>query len=368
MKKRSSRKISKRPRQQRAASPRIPLNRRDKLAGEWFAKLVALQARLRAPNGCPWDREQTHASLRKFLVEETYEVLDAMESSDPHEFASELGDLLLQITFHSILAEESGAFTISDVIESIHSKMVRRHPHVFGDAKAKDSAAVLKNWEQSKAAERAGANGKEGKATAAKANDGKVARAAYAATESILSGVPRSLPGVLAAYQLTRRAAHIGFDWDNLDGIFEKLDEEKREILASLEAAAPSSSSASRSAKSATKQQSVGARHAAPASAARQSASAQLAMETRYAGPAWPHLEEEVGDLLFAAVNVARFLGADPEIALKKANRKFQSRFQWMESAARAEGQRLADLPRERMEELWNLSKLQQPREAANNK
>jgi MazG family protein len=307
----------------------MPLNRRDKLAGEWFAKLVALQARLRAPDGCPWDREQTHASLRKFLIEETYEVLDAMESSDPREFASELGDLLLQITFHSILAEETGAFTISDVIESIHSKMVRRHPHVFGDAKAKDSAAVLKNWEQIKAEERAGAGDREGKAPQASGANDK-----SAAPESILSGVPRSLPGVLQAYQLTRRAAHIGFDWDNLAGIFEKLDEEKREILASLETAAPATSTTARRAKPA-------------------------------AAPASLHLEEEVGDLLFATVNVARFLGADPEIALKKANRKFQSRFQWMESAANAEGRRLADLPRERMEELWNLSKLQQSLEAA---
>jgi MazG family protein len=339
MTKRTAHKISKRRRRHRAASPRIPLNRRDKLAGEWFAKLVALQARLRAPNGCPWDCEQTHASLRKFLIEETYEVLDAMESSDPHEFASELGDLLLQITFHSILAEETGAFTISDVIESIHSKMVRRHPHVFGDAKAKDSAAVLKNWEQIKAAERAQTNGKEGKVP----NE----NAPKAAPESILSGVPRSLPAVLEAYQLTRRAAHIGFDWDNLAGIFDKLDEEKREILASLEAAAPPSAPAARRARPAAAEAPVGARHAAPAS---------------------PHLEEEVGDLLFAAVNVARFLGADPEIALKKANRKFQSRFQWMESAAVAEGQRLTDLPRERMEELWNLSKLQQPLEAAHTK
>jgi MazG family protein len=330
MKRRSPRRIAKRPRHLRAASPRIPQNRRDKLAGEWFAKLVALQARLRGPNGCPWDREQTHQSLRKFLIEETYEVLDAMESSDPHEFASELGDLLLQITFHAILAEETGAFTISDVIESIHSKMVRRHPHVFGDTKAKDSAAVLKNWEQIKAAERAQTNGKEGKAP-----------------ESILSGVPRSLPAVLEAYQLTRRAAHIGFDWDNLSGIFEKLDEEKREILASLEVAAPPSAPSARRARPAAAEAPVGARHAVPAS---------------------PHLEEEVGDLLFAAVNVARFVGADPEIALKKANRKFQSRFQWMESAANAEGQRLADLPRERMEELWNLSKLQQPLEAAQTK
>src|SRR5271163_90977 len=327
MKKRTRRKTAKRPARSGAASPRIPLNRRDKLAGEWFAKLVALQARLRAPNGCPWDREQTHASLRKFLIEETYEVLDAMESSDPHEFASELGDLLLQITFHSILAEETGAFTISDVIESIHSKMVRRHPHVFGDAKAKDSTAVLKNWEQIKAAERANANGKEGKAG--------TAEGANAATESVLSGVPRSLPGVLEAYQLTRRAAHIGFDWDNLSGIFDKLDEEKREILASLESSASPSLAAGRREK---------------------------------AAPVSPHLEEEVGDLLFAAVNVARFLGADPEIALKKANRKFQTRFQWMEAVALAEGRPLAELPRARMEELWNLSKRREPREAAHAK
>ena len=349
MTKRNARRISKRRVRKRAPSPRIPLNRRDKLAGEWFAKLVALQARLRAPNGCPWDREQTHASLRKFLIEETYEVLDAMESSDPHEFASELGDLLLQITFHSILAEEAGAFTISDVIESIHSKMVRRHPHVFGDAKAKDSAAVLKNWEQIKAAERANANGREGNAgTAGKATD------ASGAPESILSGVPRSLPGVLEAYQLTRRAAHIGFDWDSLSGIFEKLDEEKREILASLQTdAAPPSAPAARRGTPPTVQQ---------------SAAAEATVGARDAVPAPAHLEEEVGDLLFAAVNVARFLGADPEIALKKANRKFQTRFQWMETAASAEGRSLADLPRKRMEELWNLSKLQPPHEAAHTK
>ncbi len=339
-------------RQPRAAaaprSPRIPLTRRDKQAGQWFAKLVALQSRLRGPNGCPWDHEQTHQSLRKFLIEETYEVLDAMDSADdPRKFASELGDLLLQVVFHSILAEETGAFTISDVIESIHTKMVRRHPHVFGDAKAKDSAAVLKNWEQIKAEERAKSNGKGTKNEAARDTD--------ANAESILAGVPRSLPGVLEAYQLTRRAAHIGFDWDNLDGIFDKLEEEKREIIATLQNSADKSAAASREA--------VGARHVedpprrtVPASTSRRV-------------PANSHLEEEVGDLLFAAVNVARFLGADPEIALKKANRKFQTRFQWMESTAAAEGHRLADLPRARMEELWDLSKSQEPaRKAANAK
>ena len=231
--------------------------------------------------------EQTHESLRKFLVEETYEVLDAMDSGDPRKFASELGDLLLQVVFHAVLAEEAGRFTISDVIEAVHTKMVRRHPHVFGDAQAKTSAAVLKNWEQIKAEERA-------EERAAVQGDDRGAKQ-DAADESILSGVPRSLPAVLEAYQLTRRASHIGFDWESLAGILDKLDEKKREIESDLPARGSGAAGASR-------------------------------------------LEEEVGDLLFAGVNVARFLGVDPEIALKKANRKFKKRFQWMEAAARRAG------------------------------
>jgi MazG family protein len=278
---------------------------RDRAAGRWFEKLVALQARLRGPGGCPWDHEQTHESLRRFLIEEAYEVLDAMEESDPRKFASELGDLLLQVVFHSILAEETGAFTISDVIESVHAKMVRRHPHVFGGVSAKTSREVLKNWEEIKREERA--------------------EKGTTAEESILADVPRSLPGVLEAYQLTRRAARIGFDWDNLAGILEKLDEEKREI------------------------QSIQPAPAASAGAKGVPDSSDLAKQ----------IEEEVGDLLFVGVNVARFLGIDPEIALKGVNRKFKKRFQWMESAAAREGTRLADLPRQRMEEMWNESKTQ---------
>lgn len=283
---------------------------RDKAAGEWFAKLVALQARLRSGTGCPWDREQTHESLRKFLIEETYEVLDALESSESREFASELGDLLLQVIFHAILAEESGKFTISDVIESVHTKMVRRHPHVFGDATAATSAVVLKNWEQIKREERAGKSG--GKAEGAE-------------KESILGGVPRSLPAVLEAYQLTRRAARVGFDWENLSGILDKLEEEKREI----ESALPS----------------------------RQAFVEAGVKPVPLTAAAVQHLEEEVGDLFFVCVNIARFLGVDPEIALKKSNAKFKKRFQWMESAAASGGGSFADLPRERMEELWNESK-----------
>ena len=288
------------PKQATDRAIQIALTRQDRAAGEWFARLVALQARLRA--GCPWDREQTHESLRKFLVEETYEVLDAMESGKGPKFASELGDLLLQIVFHALLAEDAGRFTISDVIESVYTKMIRRHPHVFGDVAAKTSAAVLRNWEDIKRQERAG-EGLE---------------------DSVVAGVPRSLPAVLEAYQLTRRASHAGFDWENLVGILDKLEEERREMESAL---SPQ-----------THETDVPRVKRQPAQ----------------------NLEEEIGDLLFVCVNIARFLGVDPEIALKKANAKFRRRFQWMESAAARAGQRFADLPRGEKEELWNRSKLGQ--------
>lgn len=276
------------------ARAKIRITARDRAAGEWFAKLVALQARLRGPGGCPWDHEQTHQSLRRFLIEEAYEALDAMEQGDSREFASELGDLLLQVVFHSILAEETGAFTISDVLESVHTKMVRRHPHVFGSVSAKTSSEVLKNWEEIKREERA-------------------EKRKLPAGESILAGVPRSLPGVLEARELTKRAAKIGFDWENLAGILDKIEEERRELE-------------------------------------------ELVRPVRRAEAA-EKIEEEVGDLLFTGVNVARFLGVDPEIALKGANRKFKQRFQWMEAAAARQGARFADLPRAHMEELWDESK-----------
>jgi MazG family protein len=287
----------------------MTLTKRDRVGGEWFAKLVALQARLRGPNGCPWDREQTHESLRKFLIEEVYEVLDAMESGDARKLASELGDLLLQVIFHSILAEETGRFTISDVIESVHTKMIRRHPHVFGDVTAKTSAAVLKNWEEIKREERAEERSEKG--------------GEESLEDSIVAGVPRSLPAVLEAYQLTRRASHFGFDWENLGSILEKLDEEKREI----ESALPSNRGPEDLKKIAANRERL------------------------------RQLEEETGDLLFVCVNIARFLGIDPEIALKQANGKFRRRFQWMESAALRAGHRFSELQRDEKEELWNRSK-----------
>ncbi len=257
-----------------------------------FESLVALQARLRAPNGCPWDREQTHDSLRTYLVEETYEVLDALDSSDPRKFADEVGDLLLQIVFHAELAAEAGKFDIADVIEQIYTKMVRRHPHVFGNVRAETSADVLKNWEQLKAEERAKSKGSETKAPDA----------------SILDAVPRNLPALLEAHQLTRRAANVGFDWQDVNGIFDKLAEETAELKQLL-------------------------------------ASRERRTE---------EIEEEVGDLLFVGVNLARFLGFDAEIALKKANRKFAQRFREMERIAAARGQRLNGLSAAEFDALWN--------------
>jgi MazG family protein len=262
--------------------------------GECFAELVALQDLLLAPGGCPWDREQTHHSLRTYLIEEAYEVLDALDARDPRKLAEELGDLLLQVVFHAALARRAGKFDVRDVIQSIHSKLVRRHPHVFGGVKAETSGAVLKNWEQLKAAERGAEDG-------AAATDG-----------SLLDGVPQSLPATLEAYQLTRRAARVGFDWENLEGILEKLSEEAAEL--------------------------------------RDSASNGGRQRQR-------RVEEEAGDLLFVAVNVARFLKVDPEIALKAANRKFAARFRDMEAETRRRGAKLADASREEMERLWERSK-----------
>jgi len=276
----------------RKVSSKAP-KRKKVTAGEWFERLVALQARLRAPNGCPWDREQTHETLRTYLIEEAYEVLDAMKSGDDAKFANEMGDLLLQVVFHSQIATEEGRFTVADVIREVHEKMVRRHPHVFGEKRARDAAEVLRNWEQIKAQERqaSGAEKKE--------EEGK----------SLLDGVPRTLPATMEGLQLTRKASRAGFDWDSAEGIFEKLREESAELL-----------------------------HAS---------------ETKDA----KRVEEEMGDLLFAAVNLARFLQVDPEIALKNANAKFVRRFREMERLSHENGRPFAEVPRAEKEKLWEAAK-----------
>jgi tetrapyrrole methylase family protein/MazG family protein len=284
----------------RSRAARSAARHRARRAGALFDRLVALQARLRSPQGCPWDREQTHKSLRTYLLEETYEVLEALDSGESARLAAELGDLLLQVVFHARLAEEAGRFDVADVLERIHAKMDRRHPHVFGAVSAKTSAEVLRNWEQIKAGER----WVEGRG---KRRDAEASRSS--APPSLLEGVPRTLPALLEAYQLTRRAASVGFDWDDIEGLFEKLKEETAELREALGKPDPA------------------------------------------------HLEEEVGDLLFVAVNVARFLGVDPEIALKNANRKFAARFKEMERQAARVGRGLADSTKEEMEVLWGASK-----------
>ena len=256
-----------------------------------FDDLVALQQKLLAPEGCPWDREQTHETLRTYLLEETYEVLDALDSKQPEKIAEELGDLLLQILFHAELGRLAGTFDLGDVIESIYLKMVRRHPHVFGETKARDAAEVLQNWEQIKAQERRAAGAaKEGSAPEAAA--------------SVLDGVPHSLPALMRAYQLTRRAANVGFDWASLAGVLRKVEEE--------------------------------------------------AAELRAVDPAARHrLEDEAGDLLFAAMNAARFLRLDPELALRRANAKFEHRFRAMEEEAGRQGRKLAGASAAELDELW---------------
>jgi tetrapyrrole methylase family protein/MazG family protein len=287
------------PLKQRASPVKIPAARKES-AGLWFERLVKLQARLRAPNGCPWDVEQTHLTLRTYLIEEAYEVLEALESGNDAKFAEELGDLLLQVVFHAQIATEQGRFTAADVVREIHQKMVRRHPHVFGEKRAKDATEVLKNWEQIKAEER---RAESGKGSSSSVESEK-------APASLLDGIPHTLPAVMQGFQLTRRASRIGFDWDNVGGVVDKLQEELAELR-----------------------------------------KAQSAQSSR-------QIEEELGDVLFAAVNLARFLKVDPEIALKRTNAKFSSRFREMERLAHASGRALADVPRNEMESLWEQAKI----------
>jgi tetrapyrrole methylase family protein/MazG family protein len=282
----------------RSASTKKKTPKRKESAGLWFERLVTLQARLRASNGCPWDMEQTHLTLRTYLIEEAYEVVEALESGDDSKFAEELGDLLLQVVFHAQIAAEQERFDAADVVREIHQKMVRRHPHVFGEKRAKNAAEVLKNWEQIKVEERQ-ARGAEKDASAGSEGQKKPA--------SLLDGIANTLPAVMQGFQLTRRASRIGFDWNSLDGVIEKLHEELDELRA--------------------------------------------ARSTR-------QIEEELGDVLFAAVNLSRFLKVDPEIALKRTNAKFSSRFREMERLALKTGRALAEVPRTEMELLWEQAKI----------
>ena len=279
-------------------------------------------ARLRGPGGCPWDREQTFDTIKPYTLEEAYEVLEAIDARDWDELPGELGDLLLQVLFYSQMAAEEQRFSIDDVLERLSNKLVDRHPHVFGDVKADTPAEVLRNWQALKAEEKKKREGEDSKAATH--------------PESVLGGVSSAMPSLMEAYKISSRVAHVGFDWPNIEGLFDKLSEETEELRTNLEdypEPGPQPESAAGVA---------GAR------------SQKISPELR------ARLEDEVGDLLFVLVNIARYLSLDPESALRKTNRKFRRRFQYLEDRLRQHGRKPADASLDEMESLWQESKQQE--------
>jgi len=261
--------------------------------GEKFEQLVSIMARLRAPGGCPWDREQTFDTIKPFLLEETYEVMDAIDARDWPELSEELGDLLLQVAFFSQMAAEAGHFKIDDAIEAISAKLIRRHPHVFADEIAHTEGDVRKLWGEIKAQE---------KRNKAKKEEG-------AQPAGLLDSVPRSVPALVEAQQISSRAATAGFDWPNIHEVFAKLDEERTEFEAVMDTASHD------------------------------------------------RIEDELGDLLFVLVNIARFVKVDPEQALRRTNAKFRKRFSHVEKGLAERGKKLSESSIEEMEALWQEAK-----------
>ncbi len=258
-------------------------------AGELFTELVEIMTRLRGDNGCPWDREQTPESIKPYLIEETYEVLEAIDEQDPVKLKEELGDLMLQVVFHAEMADEVGAFTITDVLAAINEKLRRRHPHVFADVKAETAQEVLFNWEQIKQGERQRAKGQA----------------------SLLDGVPRELPALLRAHRLQEKASRVGFDWKEAQEVFRKVEEEIEELRAAMECQASD------------------------------------------------RMEAEMGDLLFALVNLSRFIAVNPEEALRKTIARFISRFRYIEEELARRGRSLREASLQEMNTLWAEAKLQ---------
>jgi ATP diphosphatase len=256
-----------------------------------LAEAIAIMARLRGPDGCPWDREQTFDSIKRHTLEETYEVFDAIERRAWPDLKDELGDLLLQVLFYAQMASEAGYFTLQDVASNLNAKLIRRHPHIFAGAEVADSDAVLRNWEQIKRSEK---------------------EASTRQQSSMLDDIPRAMPAILEASKLGSRAAKVGFDWPNADGLFDKLQEEIGELKAEL---TPSTGGQSQTA-----------------------------------------IEAEFGDLLFTAVNLARHVKVDPESALRATNAKFRRRFAAMESAAGSADALAASTPSQ-LDQLWNQAK-----------
>ena len=264
-------------------------------AAQHLQEAVEIMARLRGPDGCPWDREQTFDSIKRHTLEETYEVFDAIERRAWPDLKDELGDLLLQVLFYAQMASEAGYFTLQDVASNLNAKLIRRHPHIFAGAEVADSDAVLRNWEQIKQSEKKASTNPQS-----------------SSPSSMLDDIPRAMPAVLEASKLGSRAAKVGFDWPNAEGLFDKLQEEITELKAEL---TPSSGGQSQTA-----------------------------------------IEAEFGDLLFTAVNLARHLKVDPESALRATNAKFRRRFAAMESAAGSRDALAASTPSE-LEQLWNQAK-----------
>src|SRR6266704_569670 len=296
--------------------------------GERFERVVEIMARLRAPGGCPWDREQTFDSIKPYTLEETYEVLEAIDNRDWRELTAELGDLLLQVLFYSEVAPEEGHFSIDDVLDRRTAKLIDRHPHVFGNVKAETSSAVLRNWEALKAEEKKKRLSAGGGKSVPQGGD----------KDSILAGIGGGIPALLEAAKLSSRAAHVGFDWPEIEGLFEKLLEETEELRQELkEFPVPVPRPGSRNSSAGI----AGTRSAIPEN-----------LKSR--------LEGEVGDLFFVLVNIARFLSVDPESALRKTNRKFRRRFQWMEQELRNRGRRLEQASLDELEFLWQRSKQQE--------
>ena len=258
--------------------------------GDALGRAAAIMARLRAPGGCPWDREQTFDSIMPYTLEETYEVFDAIERRAWPELKDELGDLLLQVLFYAEMAGEAGHFTLHDVAENLSEKLIRRHPHVFGDVAAADANAVLRNWEQIKREEKSSMTEPE-------------------QASSMMDDIPRSMPSILEARKLGSRAAKVGFDWPSVEGLFEKLAEETAELREELTSGVQNG-----------------------------------------------RVEEELGDLLFTAVNLARHLKVDPESALRKTNAKFRQRFAAMEQDAGGR-ERMETMSADELEQLWNRAK-----------
>lgn len=270
-------------------------------------------ARLRAPGGCPWDREQTFDTIKRYTLEETYEVLEAIDNKDWPELTSELGDLLLQVLFYSEMAREQGLFSIDDVLDALSNKLIGRHPHVFGDVKAEDAQQVLKNWEALKMEEkrqRAAANGN---------------LPAGNSPERLLDHVSSRMPALMEAQKISSKAAHAGFDWPHIEGLFEKLAEETAELQQQIDQA--------------------------PRESLKPESRAPLSEDLR------ARLEDEVGDMFFVLVNIARYLSIDPESALRSTNRKFRRRFGWMEEQLHKKGKTLEQSSMEEMESLWQDAK-----------